>query len=238
MHSKPMKSSLPAVPIDIFVLYKLNGTFAKSIKSMVWNTPTSSLIRIKLSQIKLSDDGGVFRHRMINTIIKNEVSKIGILNAINKISNIMSKAKGDVGNSAKVVKSITDKKIAKLAVVASMVMQKATEVISKITPDTLDIDIDFYVREACMDIVPTKFEGTMIGLRVVHTLDSQLYGLAQTIATYIDIDPTELYDVGANMYSDIDDIISAIYDIVESEIDNMGDQESICKNFWNNRELV
>ena len=105
-------------------------------------------------------------------------------------------------------------------------------------PDLSDVDMEFYILEACMEIVPPKFEGTMIGLRVVYTLDSQLYGLAQTIAQYIDIDPTELYDSGANFNSDIDDIITAIYDIVDREIDDMGDQEAICKNFWNNRELV
>ena len=238
MHSKPMKSSLPAVPIDIFVLYKLNGTLAKSMKSMVWNSPTLSLIRIKLSQIKLSDDGGVFRHRMINTIIKNEVNIIGIANTMATIGKIMSKAKGNVGMAGKLIANVANKQIARISAVKEVAVNKLTKSLGKSEPDLTNVDIDFYIREACMEIVPPKFEGTMIGLRVVHTLDSQLYGLAQTIATYIDIDPTELYDAGANFNSDIDDIISAIYDIVESEIDSMGDQESICKNFWNNRELV
>lgn len=156
---------------------------------------------------------------------------------MSKIGNVMSKVKGEIGQLGKVISNTTSKMIvraeARIALSAKSVKNSV-----KGEPDLTDIDIEFYIREACMDLVPPKYEGTMIGLRVKYTLDSQLYGLAQTIAQYIDIDPTELYDAGANFNSDIDDIISAIYDIVESEIDDMGDQETICKNFWNNRELV
>ena len=154
------------------------------------------------------------------------------------IGNIMSKAKGNVGMAGKIITNVANKQIARISAIRELAVNKVKQSFGKGEPDLTDVDIEFYIREACMDIVPPKFEGTMIGLRVVHTLDSQLYGLAQTIATYIDIDPTELYEGGANFNSDIDDIISTIYDIVESEIDNMGDQDSICKNFWNNRELV
>jgi hypothetical protein len=123
------------------------------------------------------------------------------------------------------------------ATLALMLANKAMESITE-EPDLSGVDMEFYILEACMEIVPPKFEGTMIGLRVVYTLDSQLYGLAQTIAQYIDIDPSELWDGGANFNSDIDDIMSTILDLVESEIDNMGNQDRICKNFWNNRDLV
>ena len=150
----------------------------------------------------------------------------------------MSKAKGNIGMAGKAIANVANKQIARLTAIKNTAMNKATQTFGKGEPDLTNVDIEFYIMEACMELVPVKFEGTMIGLRVVHTLDSQLYGLAQTIAQYIDIDPTELYDVGVNFISDIDDIISAIYDIVEREIDDMGDQEAICKNFWNNRELV
>ena len=155
-----------------------------------------------------------------------------------KVGSIMSKAKGNIGMAGKVIANVANKQIARLTAIKNTAMNKATQTFGKGEPDLTNVDIEFYVMEACMSLVPVKFEGTMIGLRVVYTLDSQLYGLAQTIAQYIDIDPTELYDVGANFNSDIDDIITAIYDIVDREIDDMGDQESICKNFWNNRELV
>ena len=166
------------------------------------------------------------------------MSNIGILNTMSKIGNVMSKAKGNIGQLGKIISNVANNKIAQLSAIRQSAINKVTQSFGKGEPDLTDIDIEFYIREACMDLVPTKYEGTMIGLRVKYTLDSQLYGLAQTIAGYIDIDPTELYDAGANFNSDIDDIISAIYDIVESEIDYMGDQETICKNFWNNRELV
>ena len=149
----------------------------------------------------------------------------------------MSNMGGKIAEAGKIVAKSANRLIQATTVVSRMAI-KTAEKFGKGEVDLIDVDIEFYVMEACMSLVPVKFEGTMIGLRVVHTLDSQLYGLAQTIAQYIDIDPSELYDVGANFNSDIDDIISAIYDLVESEIDNMGDQESICKNFWNNRELV
>lgn len=155
-----------------------------------------------------------------------------------KVGSIMSKAKGNIGMAGKVIANVANKQIARLTAIKNTAMNKVNKTFGKGEPDLTNVDIEFYIMEACMSLVPPKFEGTMIGLRVVYTLDSQLYGLAQTIAQYIDIDPTELYDVGANFNSDIDDIITAIYDIVESEIDNMGDQDAICKNFWNNRELV
>ena len=155
-----------------------------------------------------------------------------------KVGSIMSKAKGDIGMAGKVIANIANRQIARLTAIKNSAIEKASRSFGKGEPDLTQVDIEFYIMEACMELVPVKFEGTMIGLRVVHTLDSQLYGLAQTIAQYIDIDPTELYEGGANFNSDIDDIISTIYDIVESEIDNMGDQDAICKNFWNNRELV
>ena len=155
-----------------------------------------------------------------------------------KVGSIMSKAKGDIGMAGRVIANIANRQIARLTAIKNSAIEKASRSFGKGEPDLTQVDIEFYIMEACMELVPVKFEGTMIGLRVVHTLDSQLYGLAQTIAQYIDIDPTELYEGGANFNSDIDDIISTIYDIVESEIDNMGDQDAICKNFWNNRELV
>ena len=155
-----------------------------------------------------------------------------------KVGSIMSKAKGNIGMAGKVIANVANKQIARLTAIRTTAMNKVNKTFGKGEPDLTNIDIEFYIMEACMSLVPAKFEGTMIGLRVVYTLDSQLYGLAQTIAQYIDIDPTELYDVGANFNSDIDDIITAIYDIVETEIDDMGDQDAICKNFWNNRELV
>lgn len=156
---------------------------------------------------------------------------------MSKIGNVMSKAGGKVGQLGKVISNSTSRMIVKAEARIALTAKSVKNSV-KGEPDLTDIDIEFYIREACMDLVPPKYEGTMIGLRVKYTLDSQLYGLAQTIAQYIDIDPTELYDAGANFNSDIDDIISAIYDIVDREIDDMGDQDSICKNFWNNRELV
>ena len=142
----------------------------------------------------------------------------------------MSKAGGTAGSIGKAIVQYTAKRI----LTVSQVAQKA---ISKQSFDSVSVDVDYYIREACLEYVPIKFEGVMIGLRVKYTLDSQLYGLAIAISNYIDIDPSELWEEGSNLNSETDDIISSIYDIVSDRLDSIGDEEGVCKKSWNGYDL-
>ena len=128
--------------------------------------------------------------------------------------------------------STLDKVVGKVATIGMIVKQ----VVSKSTPIATEIsaaDLEYMINDALMDIVPQQFEGVMIGLRVKYTLDAQLYGLAQALRDYIDIDVSDIIEVGMTA----DDVESAIYDAVEEQISNISDMEGICKNFWNGKDL-
>ena len=155
---------------------------------------------------------------------------MSLLNSLNSIGNILSKAGGSVGNIGKAIVQYT---AVRLSTVAKTVQQN----ISQQSFDSVGVDVDYYIREACLELVPVKFEGVMIGLRVKYTLDSQLYGLAIAISNYIDIDPSELWEEGSNLNSETDDIISSIYDIVSDRLDSIEDEEGVCKKFWNGYDL-
>lgn len=157
--------------------------------------------------------------------------KIGILNTLSNLSRVNTVT----SNIKSFIKSRNERIFMTATTLINMLKKEGEITSSKnLTADDIDkIDKDYYIQEALMDIVPVAFEGTMIGLRVVYTLDSQLYGLAQTLFDYIDI---ELYDILDGNIS-IDDIESAIYDEVESQIDSISDKEGLCKNFWNNKDL-
>lgn len=126
-----------------------------------------------------------------------------------------------------------DKALSKVAKIGLLIKQ-ATTVKSAVTPEISTADMEYMINDALMEIVPVQFEGVMIGLRVKYTLDSQLYGLAQALRDYIDIDPSNVLEEGM---TDMGDIESAIYDEVEEQISNISDMEGICKNFWNGKDL-
>lgn len=127
-----------------------------------------------------------------------------------------------------------DKAVSKFATIGMLIKQTVT----KNAPTTTEIsaaDLEYMINDALMQIVPQQFEGVMIGLRVKYTLDAQLYGLAQALQDYIDIDVSDFLETGISV--DSIDIESAIYDAVEEQISNISDMEGICKNFWNGKDL-
>lgn len=100
--------------------------------------------------------------------------------------------------------------------------------------DTLSVEA--IVSEAFMNVVPREFEGTMLGLRVKYTLDSQLYGLAQTMVSYgidsISVEVTEYMLL--NPRGDVEEFAE---EKVEDFVNTISDKELVCKNFWNNKDL-
>ena len=168
-----------------------------------------------LSQVNYKKSLGCIRSQTV-AIQDNEVIKIGILSSLLSLSRVTSRV------------------FMTATTLVNMVKGGASTSSKNLTTADIDvIDIDYYIQEALMDIVPVAFEGTMIGLRVLYTLDSQLYGLAQTLFDYIDIELSDI--LGGNI--SINDIERAIYDEVQSQIDNISDKEGLCKNFWNKKDL-
>ena len=182
-----------------------------------------------LSQVNYKKSLGCIRSQTV-AIQDNEVIKIGILSSLSRVLNSIPSS---VKNEAQ--KDLT-KLVNNVAKLLAIISEEVSTTIKSISPDDVSSkDMEYMIQEALMDIVPPAFEGTMIGLRVVYTLDSQLYGLAQTLGDYIYIDPSEVIEQGVT--GSIDDVQSAVYDEVQSQIDNISDKEGLCKNFWNNKDL-
>lgn len=98
-------------------------------------------------------------------------------------------------------------------------------------------DLDYYIQKAMVELVGEYFEDTMVDLRVKYTLPYQLLGLATALTGYIDISEEDVAGELSSSESMDNQVEDIIYNIVEDFLANIDDTASVCKNFWNGKDL-
>jgi len=98
-------------------------------------------------------------------------------------------------------------------------------------------DLDYYIQKAMVELIGEYFEDTMIDLRVKYTLPYQLLGLATALTGYVDISEDDIAGELSSSESMDNQVEDIVYNIVEDFLANIDDTASVCKNFWNGKDL-